>query len=74
MAHGAGGAFPAGGSDSPLARALGRDWKGKLSPFMYVLGIASTFIWSPLAQVFYISVALIWLVPDKRIERTLHSH
>ena len=57
-----------------LRAAVGADWKGKLSPFMYVLGIASTFIWSPLAQVFYISVALIWLVPDKRIERTLHSH
>ena len=62
------------GEKSVLRAAVGADWKGKLSPFMYVLGIASTFIWSPLAQVFYISVALIWLVPDKRIERTLHSH
>ena len=61
------------GEKSVLRAAVGADWKGKLSPFMYVLGIASTFIWSPLAQVFYISVALIWLVPDRRIERTLHS-
>ncbi|WP_158884136.1 TMEM175 family protein [Rhodanobacter sp. L36] len=57
--------------DSPLARAIGNDWKGKLSPFIYLLGVASAF-WRPwLSGVFYILGALIWLVPDRRIERAV---
>ncbi|MFD1468661.1 TMEM175 family protein [Hymenobacter caeli] len=60
-----------GGPDGPLARALGRDWKGKLSPVLYLAGIASSF-WLPwLAGACYVFVALMWLVPDRRIERTL---
>jgi len=62
-----------GGADAPLARAVGRDWKGKLSPVLYLLGIASSF-WLPwLAGAIYVAVALIWLVPDRRIERTLQT-
>jgi TMEM175 potassium channel family protein len=59
------------GKDSALARAVGTDWKGKLSPVLYAIGIASSFLYSPLSLAFYVLVALIWLVPDKRIERVL---
>jgi uncharacterized membrane protein len=60
-----------GGPASPLARAVGRDWKGKLSPVLYLAGIVSSF-WLPwLSGAIYVFVALMWLVPDRRIERTL---
>ena len=59
------------GKDSLLRLAVGSDWKGKASLVFYAVGIASTFIVPFVAQVFYVAVALIWLVPDRRIERTL---
>jgi uncharacterized membrane protein len=59
------------GSESPLKAAIGGDWKGKLSPVLYLLGIVSTFLGSWLGQVVYVAVALLWLVPDRRIERSL---
>ena len=59
------------GKDSLLHTAVGRDWKGKLSLVFYVVGIASTFMVPYVAEVFYVAVAFIWLVPDSRIERTL---
>lgn len=62
-----------GGPDSPLAHAVGRDWKGKLSPVFYLLGIASSFVLPGLAGAIYVAVALLWLVPDRRIERTLRA-
>jgi uncharacterized membrane protein len=59
------------GPDSALKRAVGGDWKGKLSPLFYVAGIVSTW-WSPwIAEALYVAVALIWLVPDRRIEGTM---
>ena len=59
------------GQDSLLRKAVGGDWKGKLSPILYLLGILAT-SWSPaLAQAIYVFVALLWLVPDRRIERVL---
>lgn len=59
------------GPSSVLKDALGRDWKGKLSPFLYIAGIISAF-WQPgVAQAFYTLVALVWLIPDRRIERAL---
>jgi uncharacterized membrane protein len=61
------------GHGSPLKAAIGRDWKGKLSPVVYVLGIISTFFWAWVAQALYVAVALVWLVPDRRIERTLRD-
>jgi uncharacterized membrane protein len=61
------------GSSSPLRKAIGADWKGKLSPLLYVLGVLATFASTWLAQAIYVSVALIWLVPDKRIERGLQG-
>jgi uncharacterized membrane protein len=59
------------GPESLLKKAVGRDWKGKLSPVLYVIGIAAT-LWSPaVSQAIYVVVALLWLVPDKRIEKVL---
>jgi uncharacterized membrane protein len=62
-----------GGPNSPLANAVGRDWKGKLSPVLYGVGIVSSFVAPWLAGAVYVGVALMWLVPDRRIERTLHA-
>jgi uncharacterized membrane protein len=62
------------GPKSPLKKALGGDWKGKLSPGLYVAGAATAF-WLPrLAQGLYLLVALLWLVPDRRIEKALAQH
>jgi len=59
------------GPDSVLRRAVGGDWKGNLSPLLYVVAIASTF-WSKwLAESIYVLVALVWLIPDRRIEHAL---
>jgi uncharacterized membrane protein len=61
------------GESSVLKRAVGNDWKGKLSPVLYLIAIAVTF-WSPwAAQAIYVSVALLWLVPDRRIEHALQD-
>jgi len=59
------------GDDSPLRRAVGSDWKGKLSPLLYIVAITLTFFLPWAGQLIYIGVALLWLVPDRRIERTL---
>lgn len=56
------------GKDSVLAIALGKDLKGKASPIIYIVAIIASFFSSWLAGALYILVALIWLVPDKRIE------
>jgi uncharacterized membrane protein len=59
------------GADSLLKRAVGGDWKGKLSPVLYLTGIAAAF-WSPrISQAIYASVAVLWFVPDRRIENVL---
>jgi uncharacterized membrane protein len=59
------------GANSILKKAVGGDWKGKVSPLLYAAGIASAF-WSPLlAQAVYLLVALLWFIPDRRIENTL---
>ena len=59
------------GEASILRTAVGRDWKGKLSPVLYVVAIASTFWVQWVAQAIYVLVALLWLVPDRRIEHAL---
>jgi uncharacterized membrane protein len=59
------------GRGSLLQRAVGRDWKGKLSPVLYLAGIVAAFWSPPLAQGIYVLVALLWLVPDRRIENML---
>ena len=62
------------GEDSLLRRALGRDWKGRLSPLLYAAGILASFSMPGVAQAIYLGAALIWLVPDKRIEKALARH
>jgi len=59
------------GADSLLRRAVGRDWKGKISPFFYLLAIGLSGRWPYLSVATYALVAMIWLVPDRRIERAL---
>lgn len=59
------------GRDSMLARAIGKDVKGRLSGLIYAAAIPAAFFNQWLAQSFYVFVALIWLVPDRRIEKVL---
>jgi uncharacterized membrane protein len=60
-----------GGRESLLARAVGRDRKGKISPLLYAVAIPLAF-WSQwLAGAIYVAVAVMWLVPDQRIERVI---
>jgi len=61
------------GPESPLKRAIGGDWKGKLSTVLYVTAIVVSFYSSWLAQGLLIFAALIWLIPDRRIEKYLES-
>ena len=61
------------GPDSVLARAFGRDWKGKISPILYTIAIFMAFVHEAVAQAIYVLVAIIWLVPDRRIERVVQQ-
>ncbi len=62
------------GPASELATAMGKDWKGRLSPVLYLMGIAASFVMPLVGGGIYVLVALIWLVPDRRIEKALRSH
>jgi len=59
------------GENSILKEAIGRDWKGKLSPMLYIVAIAATLRSSSTAQAILVLAALIWLIPDRRIEKYL---
>jgi uncharacterized membrane protein len=59
------------GRESALAKALGSDFKGKVSPVLYAVGILLTFVNSWLGFGVYVLVAVIWLIPDRRIERII---
>jgi uncharacterized membrane protein len=59
------------GPDSTLARALGRDVKGKLSPLLYAAAIGLAFVNPWIAIAIYLAVAVMWVIPDRRIERTV---
>ena len=61
------------GAHSVLASALGSDMKGKLSPVFYIAGIALAFIAPWLSILIYVSVAVMWLIPDRRIENILRE-
>ena len=61
------------GPDSPLARAIGRDVKGKASVVIYVVGIGLSFVDRWLGLAAYVVVACLWLVPDRRVSRTMMS-
>ena len=60
------------GKKSELALALGRDMKGKLSLMLYALAIPLAFVYRGVSDALYVAVALLWLVPDRRIETRLH--
>lgn len=62
------------GPHSVLAAALGRDGKGKLSPLAYVAAIPLAFVNPWLSNALYVFVAIVWVIPDRRIERTLETH
>jgi uncharacterized membrane protein len=57
--------------NSLLATAIGSDWKGKLSPLLYLIAIPLSFVSAWTAGSIYAAVAFIWLIPDRRIERML---
>ena len=60
------------GQDSILKNAIGRDWKGKLSPLLYIVAIVAAVLRSSwIAQAILVIAALIWLIPDRRIEKRL---
>lgn len=59
------------GRESLLATALGSDFKGKISIILYIVGIALTFVNNWIGFAMYVLVAIIWLTPDKRIERRI---
>ncbi len=61
------------GKNSVLKKAIGSDWKGKISPLLYIVAIFMAFWNHWIAQAIYVGVALIWLIPDTRIERTFNN-
>jgi uncharacterized membrane protein len=62
------------GKDSPLSIAIGKDYKGKASLILYILAVLSTKYYVEISGAIYILVALIWLIPDKRIERIFNEN
>jgi uncharacterized membrane protein len=63
-----------GPEGSRIREALGRDLKGRLSPVFYLVGIALCFVAPWLGMIPFVAVAVLWLVPDRRIERYLREH
>lgn len=61
------------GATSSLAKALGRDIKGRISPVLYLCGIGLAFIDTMLADALYAIVALLWLIPDRRVESAISA-
>ena len=59
------------GRDSALATAIGRDLKGKTSLVVYLVAVPVSFFSAPIAFALYVAVAIVWLVPDRRLERAL---
>jgi uncharacterized membrane protein len=59
----------ANGAGSPIAIALGGDFKGRISVVIYAAGIVASFFYAPLSIALYVSVAVIWLIPDRRMAR-----
>jgi TMEM175 potassium channel family protein len=59
------------GPDSVLAHAIGRDFKGKASPILYAIGIVTALFAPWIAAGIYVLVALMWVIPDQRIERAI---
>jgi uncharacterized membrane protein len=59
------------GRDSALKAAVGNDWKGKLSAVLYLVAVAAAFWITAISLAIYVLVALLWLIPDRRIERRI---
>jgi uncharacterized membrane protein len=59
------------GRESLLAQAIGKDWKGKLSPLLYLAAIPLAFVSPWIASGLYVLAALLWLIPDPRIEKEI---
>ena len=59
------------GPESLLAKAIGNDWKGRASPVLYTLGLLLSYVAPVASCAIYVLVALMWLIPDRRIERIL---
>jgi TMEM175 potassium channel family protein len=64
----------AGGPSNALREALGRDLKGKISPLIYLFGIIGSLLWAWVGIAAYVLVAVIWLVPDRRMEHYIDAH
>jgi len=62
------------GKGSLLAKAIGKDLKGKISPFLYLAAIALSWVNAVVSGLIYVIAALIWLIPDRRIEKTLRQN
>lgn len=62
------------GRDSLLAKSLGSDWKGRISLVSYLVAVGLAFVNQWFSDVLYVFVALIWLVPDKRLEKVLIAY
>jgi uncharacterized membrane protein len=61
------------GDHSLLQQAIGRDIKGKISPLLYAIAIGMALVYEPISAAFYTAVALMWLIPDRRIEKALRQ-
>lgn len=61
------------GSHSRLKRAIGSDIKGKISPVLYLSGIGLAFVDTRISDALYVLVALLWLIPDRRVERLVQA-
>ena len=64
----------AGGPDNALRQALGRDLKGKISALIYLIGIVGSLLWVWFGITAYVLVAVIWLVPDRRMEHYIDAN
>lgn len=62
------------GENSRLRKAIGKDLKGKISPVMYIAAILLAFVNQWISDALYVLVALMWLVPDRRIESKINHH
>jgi uncharacterized membrane protein len=61
-----------GGKDSDLGQAIGRDWKGWASLTLYLVALPAAFVSPLVSQVLFVVVALIWFIPDRRLEPVAH--
>ena len=61
------------GEASVLRQAIGRDLKGKLSPFVYLAGMMLAFVWPIASYALYAALAAVWLIPDRRVEAALRD-